>query len=134
MATTYKFYHDAAGLQEITSSDPLLANSMTPEDKQIYLRTNDADIVGAQADSDPGVDDIEVSAVDTGTGGSQPVTNVKLATSLAGLATAVAGDPVALGPSIGTVFPVWVRYTPTGSEAVSTNIVLRTNALLDTPA
>lgn len=134
MATTYKFYHDAAGLQEITAENSYNANYHTPKSDYIYLRTNSPLYAGAQADSNPGVDDVVVTPVDTGVGGSQPITNVKLATSLAGLDAAVAGAPLNLGPSIGPVTPVAVRYTPSGAEGVSTNIVFRTNALLDTPA
>lgn len=70
-----------------------------PAQTQGFIGSNDAGAV-FEDKLNPGVDPILLGVIDTGTGGSQPASSVKLAGTQAGLATATPGAPLSLGTSI----------------------------------
>lgn len=103
-----------------------------PHQRQVFLGTNDA--ATFEALSDPGVDQIVLSITDAAPGSGQEATSLKLASTLAGLATAVAGDPLNLGTSISTgaagAKEVWIEWDDTtGVQATDLNLYLGLNAL-----
>lgn len=87
----------------------------------------EADMV-LEADSDPGIDPIAVSIVDSAPGGGVEASHIKLALSEAGLASAVAGNPVNLGSSINSgaagAVRVWAEWANSTGGLPSTEITL----------
>lgn len=101
--------------------------------RQFYLGSTDS---GAtfEALSDPGVDQITLSITDAAPGSGQEATSLKLATTQAGLATAVAGAALNLGTSIVAGAPgakeIWVQWDDsTGTQGTDTNLSIGLNAL-----
>ena len=143
MATSFKFFHDAALTSEVTSANPIQISHVYPggaaSDVQLWLGCTDA-ALQTEADSDPGVDDIEISISDADGGGTgNASTAVKLATSQGGLAGATAGAALAIGPRISGgvagAFAFWLRFTNAATAAGAyTDIGLLTNTLRDSPA
>lgn len=143
MATSFKFYHDSALTTEVDASNPIEIAAVHPggtyTDVQLWLGSVDAD-VQVQADSDPGVDDIEIAIVDADGGGTGNAdTACKLATSQVGLAAAVAGDPLAIGPTLASgvanAYPFWLRVSNAATVVgVYTDLSLETNDLIESPA
>lgn len=142
MTITFKFFHDAALTQEITSGAPLTATQETsgalgPVDKTIYFGSN-ASGTQAQAASDPGVDPIVISVVDTASGSGSPASEIKLALSSGGLAAAVAGASLSLADTVlsgvANAVPIYVRRTSTVATPGSyTDVQLQTVNLEETP-
>lgn len=142
MATSFKFYHDAALTSEITVGNPLTATQDTAGilaavDKTIYLGST---LTGnkAQANSNPGVDAIVVSVTDADAGTGAPATEFKLALSAGGLAGATAGASLTLSTSItsgvANAVPIYTRRDSALTVAGSyTDITLTTQTLLETP-
>lgn len=133
MAITFKFYSDAALTTEITA--PLAFSQTeptpTPEDKLIYFGSV-ASGKTIEATSDPGVDQIAVSIVDSASGSGSPATDVKLSLTLGGLATATAGAPLNLGTQVlsGTANAksIYIRVLDsTGVVGTNTDLSLQTN-------
>lgn len=81
-----------------------------------------------QATSDPGVDPIVVSIVDSSPGGGVEDTHIKLATSSGALGSAVGGDPLNIGATIVYGTPVAVHYRWANSTGASTEISLSITA------
>lgn len=115
MSISFLWYTDAG----LTS--PLVGNlvisqasdgSTGPVDNVLYLGSTDG-TKKIQADSDPGVDNIQITIEDTDPGSGHEVTEVKLSTTFAGLGSAVAGDPLVLGTEllggVGNAQPVYIR-------------------------
>jgi len=142
MTISFKFFHDASLTQEITALNPLTATqdtggSLGPVDKTIYLGSA---VVGnkAQVAAAPGVDAIVASIVDADAGTGAPASEIKLALSAGGLATAVAGASLALSTSItsgvANAVPIYTRrasaLTVAGSYA---DLSLATQTLIETP-
>lgn len=101
MAITLAFFNDS-GLSSPASNLSLAVasdGSTQALDRVVYLGSN---AVGKkfQAASNPGVDQIQVSLVDTAVGSGVEAAHVKLATSQSGLNAAVAGAPVSIGTQI----------------------------------
>lgn|SRR5574340_375026 len=142
MATSFKFYHDAALTQEITSGNPLTAtqdtaNALAAVDKTIYLgSTNAANKI--QAVSNPGVDAISVGIVDADAGTGAPATEFKLALTSGGLATATAGAALNLSATItggvANAVPIYTRRDSVlGTPGVYTDLTLETNSVIESP-
>ena len=142
MAITFTFYHDAALTSEVTSGNPIAITALHPggsaTDVQLWLGST-ATGTQAQANSDPGVDDIEISIADSDGGGAgNASTACKLATSQGGLATAVAGDPLAVGPTLASgvvnAMPFWLRVSNAQTVVGTyTDLSLATNTLVESP-
>lgn len=141
MTISYKFYHDAALTQEITSGNPLTATQETsgalgPVDKTIYFGST---VTGnkAQATSNPGTDPIIVDIVDANAGSGAPDTEFKLALTSGGLATATAGASLSLSHTVNSgvanAVPIYTRRTSAlGVAGTYTDITLQTNSLNET--
>lgn len=142
MTTTFKFYHDSALTSEVTAANPVEITALYPggsaTDVQLWIGSTATD-TQVQATSDPGVADIEISIADSDGGGSGNAdTACKLATSQGGLAAAVAGDPLAIGPTltsgVGNATTFWLRVTNAqATVGVYTDLSLETNGLTETP-
>jgi len=137
MAITFKFYSDAALTTAITA--PLAFSqatpSPTPDDKVVYLGSV-ASGKTAEAVSDPGVDQIVVSIVDSASGSGSPATDVKLALSSGGLSSATAGAPLNIGTSIASgtanATAIHIRVLDsTGSVGTHADLSLETNDLVE---
>ncbi len=141
MALTFKFFHDAALTQPITSGNPLTATqdggTLGPVDKTIYLGSTAAS-TKLQMASDPGVDPVVVSVVDAASGSGAPATEFKLALSSGALAGATAGASLSLSHTIlsgvGNAVPIYTRRTSAISTPGShTDISLQVVAPLESP-
>lgn len=142
MATSFKFYHDSALTSEITSGNPLTAtqdtaNALPDVDKTIYFGST---VTGnkAQANSNPGVDQIVLSVIDANNTTGSPATEFKLALSSAALATATAGAPLNLGLTVNSgvanAVPIYTRRNSVlGTAGTYTDLSLETNVLIETP-
>ncbi|MCP4342403.1 MAG: hypothetical protein GY799_26880 [Desulfobulbaceae bacterium] len=108
-------------------------HSATPSDVTLYLGSPD---VGKKLNalSDPGVDQITVSILDSSPGSGHEDTEIKLATTEAGLATATGGDALDLGVEIlsevGNAAEIWIRSRDaTSTQGTSTELSIATNDL-----
>ncbi len=134
----FNLYHDAALTNPIESGDPLVTEhnadgSTGRVDVLVYFGSPDA-TKQAQANSDPGVDQIVLSIADAdGANGHDP-TVIKLATTQAGLDAATPGAPLNLGTTVqggaANAVPVWVGVTE-GAQSVTnwSDLSLQTNQL-----
>lgn len=135
--TTLNLYDDAALTTAATvplafAQDTL--GAIAPHQRRFYLGNPDAGY-RFRANSDPGVDSIEMSIVDAAPAGGQPDTCIKLATTQAGLSSAVAGDPLDLGATIlsGAVnaVQIWVEFDDaTATVGTDTDLSLTLNELV----
>jgi hypothetical protein len=116
---SFGFYLDSGLTQPITGNVSVSEGS---SDFRFYLGSTSS-AVKLQDATNPGVDDMYVSIVDSAPGSGPEVTWVKLALTQAGLATAIAGDPLSIGNTLygGTSFslPFWVRISNTLSGVAS---------------
>ena len=141
MATTFKFYHDSALTQPVTTSSPITAtqdtaNSLSPVDVQLWLGSTTSS-VKVQASSDPGTDTINITPTDAASGSGEPNTAIKLATLQSGLTAATAGAALSAGTTInsgsGSAFSFWMRIDDaTATVGVYTDLTLETNTLIET--
>jgi len=94
-------------------------------DGVFYVGSTD-DQVTIQAESDPGVDPLQVSINDQNVGSGIEASHVKLATSQAGLSGATGGAALSLGTSIpggvANAVPVWYRWTNSTGAGSDTDI------------
>jgi len=136
MTVSWKFHSDSGLTAELVGS---LAINQRQDgttgdvDGVIYLGSIEEGKT-LQADSDPGVDQIVVSIADSNVdpGNSPEITDIKLSTSNAGLASAVAGDPLNVGLTLtsGVGNKVEVHYriiTPTAPTGTYAELSLNTN-------
>jgi hypothetical protein len=134
-----KFYHDAALTQEVTALNPInpsmdaLGTIVPYVDKQVWLGSTTADM-RYRALSNPGVDQIIVDVVDSGSGTGEPDTAIKLSLTSGGLAGAVAGASLNVGTQIlsgvANAVSVWIRYDDqTGVVGNYTDVYPETNDL-----
>ncbi|PLX49106.1 MAG: hypothetical protein C0613_08265 [Desulfobulbaceae bacterium] len=134
----FNLYHDSGLTNPVEAGDPLVTEhnadgSTGAVDVQLFFGSDD-DTKNAEADSNPGVDQIELSIVDgDGANGHEP-TVMALALSQAGLDAAVPGAPVDLGTSVAggvaAAIPVWVRVTEGVQEVANwADLSLQTNQL-----
>lgn len=142
MATSFKFFHDAALTQEITSGNPLTATQETggalgPVDKTIYFGSTTAG-TKVQAVSNPGVDPIVIDIVDANAGTGAPDTEIKLALSSGALASATGGASLSLSHTVNSgvanAVPIYTRRTSALTVAgVYTDVSLTTVSVIETP-
>lgn len=139
MTITFKFYHDAAGTQEITSGNPIFSSdemgSPVPADKQIWFMSLSTGR-RIKVKANPGVAQISINVHDLGSGGTEPSTAVKLATSQAGLAAATGGAALNIGTQVNSLaanaVTFWCRLTnAVAADSSNTNLELKTNELND---
>lgn len=136
----FKFFHDSALTQEITSMNPLEATQgggLGPVDAVVYFGSAVAGIK-AQAESSPGVDPIQVEIYDSDSGTGAPASEFKLALSSGGLSSATAGAALALSHTVlsgvGNAVPIHVRRTSAlVSVGTYTDVYLRTNLIVPSP-
>ena len=137
MATSLKFYTDAALTTELTTLDiDQLPDGSSPDvDKVVYLGSVTATSV-FKATSDPGVDQISVGIVDANVASGIEATNIKLALTSGGLAGAVAGANLDVGTQInggvGNAVAVYVRSDTPVLAVTDTDITLETNNITET--
>jgi len=145
MALTFKIFSDAALTTEQVGNLVATQNadsSTPPIEFQLWfgsLGSAGADTADrkVQADSDPGVDAVELTVVDSAPGSGHEATEVKLALTQGGLAGAVAGDPLSLGvtvtSSIANATEFWVQVDDaTGVVGTSTELSVDTVLLRET--
>lgn len=145
MALTFKIFNDAALTTEQTGNLVATQNadsSTPPVEFQLWLGSlgsagGDTTDRKVQADSDPGVDDIQITVEDLDPGNGHETTEVKLATTQGGLAGAVAGAPLVLAVTLtsGTANKqeFWVQVDDaTGVVGTSTELSVDTVLLRET--
>lgn len=143
MAISFKFYYDAALTSEVNAANPIEISAIYPggpyTDVQLWLGSATA-TNEVQAESDPGVDNISISIVDSdGALLGNETTAVKLATSQGGLSGASAGAALAVGATlyggIAGAFPFWMRFDNAQAlVGTYTDISLTTNSMLESPS
>lgn len=124
MAAIDHVYKDAGLTEQFDSAtDTLGAQALNGSsgDGVFYVGTPTTGNV-IQAASDPGVDPIEVTPADAAGGSGVEASHIKLALSSAGLASAVGGAALSLGPTIngGAANAVAVHYRWTNSVGTGT--------------
>lgn len=144
----FDFYHDLAGAPDftraVTAGDPLLAGIDIDiggqVEKRIWFGSDQAG-QKVEANSDPGVDQINVALTDADGGNTNPTTRFRLATTQAGLAGAGDGASLDIGTVVnggaGNAKQVWSRYTGPANENAGTPITytdlgMQTNQLKQT--
>lgn len=100
----FNFYRDSALTSQVTGGSPIAAqqdalDTLPPVDVQLWFGST-ASALKTRADSNPGVDPIIVSIVDTASGSGEPSTAVKLSTTQGGLAGATPGASLSIGAVI----------------------------------
>lgn len=140
MATSLQFYSDAALSSPLTKANVVQRSdgATGPVDQVAYLGSGVAN-KKIRAASNPGVDNIVLSVVDADGPTGQTAAAVKLATSLAGLDSAVAGDPLTLGTEIlsgaANAVAVHIRIEDqTATVGTYTDLSLQTNELVESNA
>lgn len=108
-----------------------------PHQRQVFLGSTDTGAL-FEALSDPGVDQITLSITDASPGSGQEASSIKLAATLAGLASAVAGAALDLGTSISAgaagAKEIWIEWDDTtGVVATDLNLSIGLNAIKVTP-
>jgi len=140
MTLTLKAYNDAALSSRATKLSALQRSDgqSGPVDFVIYMGST---VSGKRfrAASDPGTDDIILSIADADTESGQSAAAVKLASSASGLDSAVAGDPLSIGPEIlsGAVNAVEIHVRIEADNLVTgtyEDLSLTTNALVESYA
>lgn len=110
--STWKIYADIGLTTELSPVAFSQANGGAAVSREVYVGSV-APVKKLQKASSPGVDMVALSVVDTASGTGLPSTAFKLALTYGGLASAVAGDPLDLGPTlfsgVGNAVPVYVR-------------------------
>ena len=138
MAFSLKPYADSGLTAQASNITAAQASdgSSAAVDRVVYIGST---VAGKkfQAFSNPGVDNIVVSLVDANSGGGVQAAHAKLATTQAGLASAVAGAALSLGTQIlsgaANARAVWLRIdTPALAEGAYTDLSLALNDLVET--
>ncbi|UZR28073.1 hypothetical protein [Methylococcus mesophilus] len=113
--SSFKLYTDAALTTPLTGSLVATQNAdgSTPAIQfTLYLGSTTASRM-IQANANPGVDQIQATVVDAGAGSGHDVSEVKLAATQAGLASAVGGAALDLGTSVlsdaANAKPIWIE-------------------------
>lgn len=135
MAHTWKWYADDGLTVELATLVAQQSTARTYETKKVYFGSTEAGKT-LYADSNPGVDAIQVSLVDAFPGADMETAHVRMALSEAGLASATPGDPVSLGTSLSSgvanAVVLWVRFFASGLvPGLQNDLKLTTNALAE---
>ncbi len=122
MAATFDFFTDTALTSAAPSPIQISHNSDfsdNPQDLQFFLGSLGSSLK-IEANSNPGVDNIVISVVDSDPGNNHEDTEIKLATTQGGLTAATPGASLTVGTEVlsgdANDFEFWVRVT----NAVST--------------
>ncbi len=109
---SFNWYADAGLTVPLTRGDFVRGSSLGDVNRVVYLGSTDTGRQ-LQAESDPGVDALQVTVVDADGGSGVAASEVKLALSFAGLAGATGGAALSIGPTIlsgaANAVPVFVR-------------------------
>ena len=135
MALSFGFFSDPALTTPISARLQLIQDASAPvaADKVVYFGSRLAGRV-CKAGSNPGVDPVVLSVVDSASGGGSPAGDVRLALSSGGLASAGGGQPLNLpavvaGGQAGAV-AVYVRVLDsTGASGIHVDLSLLTGVL-----
>jgi hypothetical protein len=122
MASTFDFWDDSG----MTQSHSGTISTVNGGDFVIYLGSNNASRK-LEAQSNPGVDDILITPTDSNPGNNHEASEIKLANTLLGLDSAVAGQALNLGTQVsgGSAQPIYIRLTDgTGGGIASTELSL----------
>lgn len=132
------FYHDAALTQPVSTSNPILSIQTTAQNdpvvQQLWLGALDG--ITLRESTNPGVNPIQISIVDALAGSGETTAAVKLALTQAGLATAVAGDPLSVGTELvggaANAIPFWISLDDvTGVRGDYDDLSLLTSDLVE---
>lgn len=114
MSSTFAFFADAGLTAPMTRADFVRGSTAVAVDKIVYFGSP-ATGKKLQNVNDPGVDALEVSAVDAASGSGVEVANIKLALTAGGLASATGGAPLSIGTTLlsgsANAVAVYVRLT-----------------------
>jgi hypothetical protein len=135
-ATVLKIWHDAAMTQAVDAENPIDLSDGEAQEK--YAGSTASSLLHVRITL-PGVNQLAVSVVDADSLTGAPDTDIKLALTEAGLATATPGDPLDLGVEIlsgvANGVPFWVQYDDSiGTTAEYTDLTLKILDAQDTPA
>jgi hypothetical protein len=135
-ATVLKIWHDAAMTQAVDAENPIDLGD--GEALQLYAGSPNTGLIHERLTL-PGVNHLEVSIVDSNTGAGAPDTDIKLALTEVGLATATPGDPLDLGVEILSTVANGVSFfaqydDSIGVTAEYTDVTLKILDAMDTPA
>lgn len=135
MSGTFGFFLDASLTSPLTTA--LKASGTTTDFRLWFGSAETAGAYQVEADSDPGVDQIEVSITDSAPSTGHAASAVKLALLQSGLSGATGGAALDLGTTIesgsANAVEFWVRVTDAvGSLATSTELGLTTNDIVET--
>lgn len=133
---TFKIYTDETLTTEFTGTLNFTQNvdgSTGMQTAQLWLGSTSTGKT-LQAQSNPGVDQITLSVVDSAPASGHPASEVKLALTEPGLAGATGGAPLNLGTAIssgvGNKATFWIGVTDsTGVIGTSTELSVQTNML-----
>lgn len=133
MATTFKLYKDSGLTQEfIPGTDFIGPVTNPPETFSLWLGSTTA-ANKAEADSDPGNDQIVVSISDSDPGNNLEDTDVQLGVDAAAAAAATAGAALNLGTvingGVGNAQQIAVRVSYTGGLTSDQTVSIVTNTL-----
>lgn len=137
MTTSLKFYTDATLSTELTiATIQQLADGSSPDtDIEVYLGSTETGKT-FQANSSPGVDNIEVSIVDANPGSNIENSDIKIATTSGGLDAAVAGDPISLGTAltsgVANAQAIHIRSLTPALAITNSDISITTNEIIET--
>lgn len=134
MAGTFWFYTDAGLVTRLSTA--LKASGASTDFRLWFGSPSTAGAYQAQAESDPGVDQITVTPTDTTPGSGHATTAIKLALTQGGLATATGGAALDIGTVVesgsANAVEVWVRVADViGSLTTDTTLGLTTNTLVE---
>lgn len=99
MSTTWKWYSDAGLTVPLTRADFVRTSNAVAVERRLYFGST---AVGKklQAASDPGGDQLQLAVADATTGEGVEASDIALALSSGGLATATPGAPVSIGTTL----------------------------------
>ena len=131
---TFQLWTDSALTNPLPNPVPFVQSTdgaIAPVDLQIWAGLTDAGRI-VQAESNPGVDQIQIMPFDSAVGSGFSTSGVKLALTQGGLDGATAGAALNLGTSISSgsanAVSFWVRITSSGGiERVETDVSLKSN-------
>lgn len=131
MAVSFKLWNDLAMTDEFVYASDKIVTSASG-DKVLYLGSTNVNRK-LQANSDPGVDQITVTPTDSEPGTGHETSEIKLADTLLGLDSAVAGAALDLGTTLfgGTAYPIHIRLTDATGGVASTELSLQFNTVVE---
>lgn len=140
MANTAAFYLDP-GLTVPASAIAVAqaTDGSTPAADRVFYIGSTAASTKFQAESSPGVDQINIRLSDANIGAGVEAAHVALAATLIGLDTATPGDPLALGTEIlsgaGNAVAIYVRVdTPALATGTYNDISFVLDSVVEVPA